>query len=372
MSKAHRARPPRDSWALPGDLGLDEKQLRRAYSILDRYVEEQRVPGIVALIGDSDGMMEPYAVGWASLGPERVRITPQTIFDMASVTKVVTTTTAALQLLEEGIWRLDDPVSRFWPTFAKGVTIRHLLTHTSGLPAWLPIYSHGEGPEFYKQFLERVPLDHEPGTRVVYSCLGFLVLGGLIEELTQQPFDRYCTERIFRPLEMSDSMFNPEGHLVARCAATELSAQRTLPLQGVVHDENARRRGGVAGNAGLFSTAYDMGRFCQAMLGGGTLDGARVLSGITVELATKDHTGHLNASRGLGWVVKGQGTHSSAGDLFSAQAFGHTGFTGTSIWIDPTNDLFVVLLTNRVHPTRENNSHITLRPLFHNAVAAAL
>lgn len=359
-------------WAQGDHLGLDPSQLARAYGILDSFVAEEKISGIVALVGRGDAMLRPHAVGWASLIPERVPVDEATVFDMASVTKVVTTTTAALQLLEAGEWRLDDPVSRFWPEFTPRVTLRHLLTHTSGLPAWRQVYEGGEGPEHYRRFLEQVPLEHEPGTRVVYSCLGFLVLGGLVELVTEQPLDQYCAEHIFEPLGMNDSTFNPDAQMARRCAATELRTGSDLPMQGVVHDENARCRGGVAGNAGLFSTAYDMGVFCQMMLGRGTTRGRRILAQATVALATYDHTPHLGESRGLGWVVKGKRTHSSAGDLLSPRAFGHTGFTGTSMWIDPEHDLYIVLLTNRVHPSRDNSHHIRLRALFHNAVAAAL
>lgn len=372
MARSDRVKRQQEVWAEPEDLGLDEQQIARAYAVLERFAEEERIPGIVALIGDDAEMLAPYAVGWASLTPEKVPIAPESLFDMASVTKVVATTTAVLQLLEQGIWRLDDRVSHFWPEFSPEITLRHLLTHTSGLPAWLPIYEEAEGPDEYRRRLAQVELKSKPGTEVVYSCLGFLILGGLVEEVTGQPFDAYCREHIFEPLGMTDTLFNPQGDWRSRCVATEQKKDDALPLQGVVHDENARGRGGIAGNAGLFSTAYDMGLFCQAMLNGGTLHGRRILASTTVELATLDHTVHLNASRGLGWVVKGTRSHSSAGDLLSPRAYGHTGFTGTSIWIDPENDLFVVLLTNRVHPTRENSSHIRLRALFHNAVAAAL
>lgn len=360
------------AWAEPEDLGLDPGQLNRAYGVLERFVAEERIPGIVALVGDSSGMLAPYTSGWASLIPEKVPVTQDHLFDMASVTKVVATTTAVLQLVERGVWRLDDRVAQFWPEFRTELTLRRLLTHTSGLPAWLPVYKEARGPEEYRRKLAEVALKYKPGTHVEYSCLGFLILGGLVEEVTGQPFDAYCRENIFEPLSMADTLFNPQGSYKARCAATEQKQEDGLPLQGEVHDENARVRGGVAGNAGLFSTAYDMGLFCQALLNGGALNGRRILSRATVELATMDHTAHLNESRGLGWVVKGTRTHSSAGDLLSPRAYGHTGFTGTSVWIDPENDLFVVLLTNRVHPTRENSNHIRLRALFHNAVAAAL
>jgi len=353
-------------------LGFDADQLRKAYGVLEAFVADGRIPGAVAVVGRRSGHLAPWALGWASVVPERRPMTEDTVFDMASVTKVVATTTAALQLLEAGVWRLDDPVTRFWPEFHRDVTLRHLLTHTSGLPAWRPLYQSGEGPEHYRKVLAETPLEYATGSQVVYSCLGYLVLGDLIERVTEMPLDRYCAQYVFGPLGMTETMFNPPPAVRARCAATELRPGSDKPTQGVVHDENARGRGGVAGNAGLFATARDMARFCRAMLNGGALDGRRVLSPATVALATKDHTPHLDESRGLGWVVHGGRPYSSAGDLFSPASFGHTGFTGTSVWMDPERDLFVVLLTNRVHPTRENSHHIRLRPLFHNAVGAAV
>lgn len=357
--------------ASPEQLQFNPDRLQRAFNLLDQAVEASHTPGAVALVGRGDSYVEPYAVGNASLIPKAVPLTESTLFDMASVTKVVTTTTAVLQLIEHGIWRLDDPVRRFWPRFTEGVTLRHLLTHTSGLPAWKPVYEAGEGADAYRQFLENVPLDYETGTRVVYSCLGFLTLAGLIEHVTGQPFADYCDQNILGVLGMEDSTYNVPAERRAQCAATELKSQSDMPLQGVVHDENARGYGGAAGNAGLFSTARDMAIFCRAILNGGTYAGKRILSQATVQLAIQDHTPHLNDSRGLGWVVKGKRTYSSAGDLFAPESFGHTGFTGTSIWMDPTRELYVVLLTNRVHPTRDNTHHIRLRALFHNAVIAA-
>lgn len=356
----------------PEHLGFDPERLERAFRLLDATVEQEHIPGIVALVGRGDRYVNPYTVGWAAVKPERILLTDDAVFDMASVTKVVTTTTAVLQLMEAGVWRLDDPVARLWPEFTPGITLRHLLTHTSGLPAWRAVYETGEGPEHYRKFLQNVSLEYETGSRVVYSCLGFLVLADLVERVTGEPFDTYCIEYIFKPLGMADSGYNPPADIRARCAMTEIREGSDRPLQGIVHDENARCRGGVAGNAGLFSTAQDMARFCYMIINGGTYRRNRILSEASIRLATQDHTAHLNDSRGLGWVVKGERTHSSAGDFFSPQAFGHTGFTGTSIWLDPTRDLYAVLLTNRVHPVRENNHHIRLRALFHNAVVAAI
>lgn len=344
------------------------ERLATAFGLLDRAVADGLIPGAVALVGCGDVWIGPHATGWAATLPQRRPMTGSTLFDMASVTKVVVATTAALQLLESGVWRLDDPVHRFWPQFTLPVTLRHLLTHTSGLAAWQPIYADGHGPEAYRRALQSLRLTHEPGERVIYSCLGFLVLTELIERITGQPLNRYADERIFGPLGMEESTFRPKDP--GRCAATEVDPKSGEPLLGIVHDENARFRGGVSGNAGMFATAHDLGLFCRAMLQGGQLEGVQLLAPRTVAVATSDHTPHLTESRGLGWAV--HAGRSQSADLFSRVAFGHTGFTGTSVWLDPTTHLFVVLLTNRVHPTRENESIHRLRAVFHNAVAGAV
>lgn len=366
----------------PEELGFDPLYLERAFQLIEAFIMRGEIPGATVCVGSSQGMVPVRAFGYRSIEPEQTPALVDTIYDCASLTKVVVTTTLALLLIESGRMRLDDPVVLFIDEFAKdgsflvsdterrrSVTIGHLLTHTSGLPAWAPLF-HGE--QGWGAAIRKVcstPLAYEPGTKVLYSCLGFILLGEIIRRLTQAPLDILAAEYVFRPLGMADSLYTPPAHLLHRVAPTE--REHGVILHGVVHDENARSMGGVAGNAGLFSTAEDLARFAIMILRGGRAGQHQVLSRASIATATRDHTPRLNESRGLGWQIKGERAFSSAGDLFSPKSFGHTGFTGTSLWIDPVQDLFAVLLTNRVHPSRDNRSHIRLRPLFHNAVAAA-
>lgn len=394
----------------PAELGFDPSSLEKAFAVVRRYVDEERIPGAVATVGSPAGMLAPRAYGWRSLAPQRLPMAADTIFDCASLTKVVITTTLTLELLQEGLVRLDDPVGLWIPEFLRngpksereskqGVTLRHLLTHTSGLTSWAPLFQEaapqappqGIGPDQattaapdnlsekdltispYDRVIAAVcrqPLARPPGVAVEYSCLGFILLGEVIRRIKGAPLDALASKSIFAPLGMRDSAYTPPMELRSRIAATELVDGAAL--LGVVHDENARAMGGVSGNAGLFSTAEDLGRFSLMLLGKGRLGDVRLLSSAAIDEAIRDHTGHLGESRGLGWVVKGTAPKSSAGDLFSPRSFGHTGFTGTSLWIDPDREIFAILLTNRVHPTRQNDAHIRLRALFHNAVAAAV
>lgn len=350
----------------------------RAAAVAKRFVDEGKLCGAVLLVGYEGEEYGPVAYGWAQVEPENEKrpMREDTIFDMASCSKVMGTTTAALMLLDRGEIRLDDPVSLFVPEW-KGegkekVRLRHLLTHTSGLPAWKDLHSRGQGPAEVIAEICSMPLEYRTGEHVVYSCLGFILLGEIIQRVRGQRLDEFLAEEVFEPLAMPDTMYCPPASLRPRIAATEIKPDRSGVLVGEVHDENARAMQGVSGNAGLFSTARDAGRFCRMYLQGGTLEGVRILSPAVIEAAIRSYTAGLEEERGLGWLLRGDGRFSSAGDLMSPFAYGHTGFTGTSIWIDPERDLYVILLTNRVHPYRDNDSHIRLRPLVANAVVGAL
>lgn len=357
----------------PEEAGFNSARLQWTNQVLERWTQERRVPGAVLAIGRRGMLLEPRAFGHASLQPYETDLSPDAIYDLASVTKVVATTTCALILIDRGYMRLDDTVRTFIPEFShEGVTIRHLLTHTSGLPAWRPLYQNAATPEAMFSALLEVPLEYETGSHVVYSCLGYILLGKIIERLCNQPLNEVATQHVFQPLGMHDTMYLPDSDRCQRAVPTEMNRVTGHYLQGIVHDENARHLGGVSGNAGLFSTADNLAVFCQMLLNQGTYGNTRILSPAIVELATTDHTAHLDDSRGLGWVVKGTRRYSSAGDLFSARSFGHTGFTGTSLWIDPERELFLVLLTNGVHPVRGSGQHIRLRPLVANTVASAI
>ncbi len=358
----------------PEELGFSSEGLRRVDLLVEGLVSSGCFPGAVLLVARRGRVAHLRAYGYAQLHPERRPMSEDTLFDLASLTKVVATTPVVLRLVERGELSLDDPVSMYFPAFAGGakgeVRVWHLLTHTSGLPAHLPLYSIlSRGDEVYG-FIARLDLEYAPGSRVVYSDLGFILLGGIVERVTGEPLDRVASELIFKPLGMRETLFNPPEELRERAAATEYCRWRGRVLRGEVHDENAWFMGGVAGHAGLFSTAADLAVYAQMWLNRGSYNGVRVLSPLTVELATRNHTRGLNECRGLGWALNCRPC--SCGDLMSPSAYGHTGFTGTSLWIDPAYDLFVVLLTNRVHPTRENQCLLRARRLIHNAVMASL
>lgn len=361
-------------------------------------------PGAVAAVVRGRAWLALEAVGHAQVVPRRRPMTPETIFDLASVTKPVATGTAVLQLWARGVIDLDAPVSRYLPPFAQGgkagVTVRHLLAHTSGLPAWemlyLPSPPGGDGRRrrvcrSIEEAVARICATSavaSPGSKVEYSDLGFIVLGHLVRQLSGEPLDRYTRRHIFRPLGLPRTRFTPPASWRPRCAATELGngferaraaelglgrrfPWRTHLLHGEVHDGNAWYLGrGVAGHAGLFGTAANLARFGMAMLRGGTLGRTRVLPAGAVAEATRNQTPGLGPqARGLGWALKGW---PFIGRRASAGTFGHTGFTGTSVLVDPGRDLVIVLLTNRVHPAATNDSIGDFRPAFHDAVIEAL
>ena len=299
-----------------------------------------------------------------------------TMWDMASLTKVIAPPTAVMQLYERGLLDLDAPVQGYIPEFVgpmkERVTVRMLLTHSSGLPADPAQYLYQEAStrDSMLALLYATPLDTTPGTRMVYSDIGAILLGVIVERVSGEPLDRYVAEHVVRPLKLHETMFRPPRALWPRCAPTEVDTiYRHRQMRGQVHDENAYALGGVAGHAGLFSSGRDLARFARMYLNGGTLDGARIVKPETIALFTKLQDSTLS-NRALGWE-KPTGRN-SAGHLLSRQAFGHTGFTGTSIWIDPAKDLFIILLTNRVDPTRARHGIYAVRVQLADAVVGVL
>ena len=299
-------------------------------------------------------MLVEYAVGSLDWTPSP-RPDDNTMWDMASLTKVVGLTTAMMQLTETGKVDLDTPVQRYIPEFRgpnkDRVTVRHLLTHSSGLPAWRPLYKETLSPSEARALAVATALDTVPGIRMVYSDLGAIILGQIVERVSGEPLDGYLARHVFGPLGMTSTRYRPGPELLPRVAPTEFDSWRQRQIRGEVHDENAYSLGGVSGHAGLFSTAHDVARFCRMLLTGGTLNGVRVVQPETIRRFTTVQDSALS-NRALGWETP-NGTN-SAGHLLAKPAFGHTGFTGTSIWVDPSRDLFVILLTNRVNPTRQN------------------
>ncbi|MCS7105099.1 MAG: serine hydrolase [Thermofilaceae archaeon] len=361
-------------FGVPGQLGFDEQRLEGVNRLVARLVEDGCFPGAVLLVARRGHVVLYKSYGFSQLLPEKRPMTLDTVFDLASLTKVVATLPVALRLVEKGELSLDDPVSTYLPDFRgwskDNVRVWHLLTHTSGLPAHLPLYSLLPDKKEVFNYISLLNLEYEPGTRVVYSDLGFILLGRIIEVASGGGLDEVARELVFKPLGMDETTFNPVDELKERAAATEYCKIRGRILRGEVHDENSWFLGGVAGHAGLFSTAADLAVYAQTWLNKGVFNGVKVLSPLTVKLAVRNQTGGLNECRGLGWVLNRRPC--SCGDFMSEKAYGHTGFTGTSIWIDPLYELFVVLLTNRVHPTRENQCIQRARRLIHNAILSSL
>ncbi|MBU4349810.1 serine hydrolase [bacterium] len=348
---------------------------------IDQFIQQEikknTFPGIVLGIVNDKKILYKKSFGYAQLEPDKIKMKENTIFDLASLTKVVATTAVIIQLIESGKIDLWDYLRHYYPELPSGqkeeITIFHLLTHTSGFPAIICLWDQGLN---YEEKIKRVldnPLEEKVGGKVIYSDLNFILLGDLIWRVTGQRLDKYASQHIFQPLGMKMTTFNPLKNLPYTknkdYAATELCKWRNRVMIGEVHDENAFSFNGVSGHAGLFSTIDDLTKFTQMLLNNGLYQGIRVLSFRSVGLMSKDWTPNLDNHRGLGWgLIKN--SHSSGGVLFSESAFGHTGFTGTSIWIDPKSKIGVALLTNRVHPTRENTKIISFRPRLHNLIAS--
>jgi uncharacterized protein YbbC (DUF1343 family)/CubicO group peptidase (beta-lactamase class C family) len=341
---------------------VDARRFDAIEPLVRDAITDKKLPGAVVLIGRRDRVIYQKAIGHRAVQPALETMTTDTIFDVASLTKVVATTTSIMILVEQGKVRLNERVASYIPGFeryGKGdITIRHLLTHVSGLRPDVDLVDPWIGYEkAIALSIEEVPTSR-PGERFVYSDINFILLGDIVRRVSGLPLDRFARDRIFEPLGMRDTSFNPHATLGPRIAPTENCTRFGWPcqgpdmsmLRGFVHDPTARRMGGVAGHAGLFSTAADLAIFCRMLLNGGVHDGARILSPLAVEKMTSAATPDLEANtRGLGWDIDSTFS-SNRGELLPIGSFGHTGFTGTSIWIDPATEMFVVFLSNRVHP----------------------
>ena len=322
-----------------------------------------QTPGAVVLLGERDTVLLHEAYGDRMVTPERRPMRRDTIFDLASLTKPLSTALAILQLTDRGVLSPEDPVARWLPEYVgpgrDATTLRHLLTHSSGLPAYRN-YLHEFGARFAPAErrarvvadLCQLPLQYAPGTAFVYSCLGYVLLASVIEAAAGQPLDRWFAAEIAGPLGLVDTGFCPDAKRRARCAATEVLPEGVL--LGVVHDENARYLGGVGGNAGLFSTATEVARLVRLMLHGGELDGVRLLSEAAVRRMTAPELSLPEAKRGLGWDSDSDYSPALRGAHWPAGvSFGHSGYTGTSAWADPVSGRYAIVLTNRVHFGRE-------------------
>lgn len=357
----------------PPVLGVAQQVEPERLSVLDGIitsaVENHDIPGATLIVGHEGQVIYRKAFGQRSLEPARSAMTVDTVFDLASLTKVVATTTAVMQLLEQGKIRLNDPVAKYIPEFAQNgkadITIRDLLTHYSGLPPDLDLSHPWTGRDLGYSMAFAATSNSPPQTKFVYSDINFIVLGALVERISGVALDAYCAQKIFAPLDMLRTRYQPPKEWFPQIAATEYD-ERGQMLQGVVHDPTARRMGGVAGHAGLFSTADDLAKFAQALL-----DGSSILSPLSIEkMTTPEQPPTASTLRGLGWDIDSPFS-SNRGELLPVGSFGHTGFTGTSLWIDQTTRTYIILLTNAVHP-RGQGSAVSLRGKISTAVAAAL
>lgn len=336
----------------PAEVGMSAERLANIDRVVRRGLSAGGYPGAAVVVGrrGAAAMQRGYGrLGWTSQSPA-VSAT-ETVYDLASLTKVVGTTTAAMILYDEGRLSLDAPVVQYLPEFAgtvnkERVTVRQLLTHHAGLPAGKQLWRAALNREQARRIVLETPLICSPGDCFLYSDLGADVLGWVVESVAGMALDEFLRERVFIPLSMNDTRFNPPAAWKTRVAPTEVTPPRGYALQGEVHDENAFALGGVAGHAGLFSTAADLAVFAEMMLNGGVYEGERIISDTTVARFTARTAG----TRALGWdTADGDG---GSGEHLSSRAYGHTGYTGTSLWIDPDRDMFVILLTNRVHAAR--------------------
>lgn len=338
-------------------------------AIVQDAVDQGKMPGAVVIVGHNGRIVYRKAFGSRSIEPTREPMTVDTIFDLASLTKCIATTTAVMQLIETGRVRLNDPVNAYLPGFSQNgkgqITVRELFTHYSGLAPDLDLKQPWQGRDTaLKMAMESTPVN-PPGTRFVYSDINFETLGFLVEKVSGMPLNEYAEKKIFTPLGMNHTRFLPPVEWLPQIAPTEYDENGKM-LRGIVHDPTARRMGGVAGHAGLFSTADDLAKFAQQLLGGHA-----ILSRVAIEkMSTPQQPANAASLRGLGWDIDSPFA-SNRGELLPVGSFGHTGFTGTSLWIDPTTDTYIILLTNAVHPIGKG-SVISLRARLATAVVHSL
>jgi len=361
--------------AAAASLGFDSAGLAAVASYVASQVDSA-YPGAVVAVGRHGRLALLAAAGHYGVDDPRP-VDPATIYDLASLTKVIGLTTACLLLVDEGKLDLEAPVRAYLPEFQgpgkDRVTIRHLLTHSSGLPAWRPLFKDAATRVAALALVDTTPLSLTPGDSFIYSDLGAITLAQVVERIAGEPLDTFLARRVFEPLDMTSTRYLPPQGWRLRIAPTERDTVfRRRMMHGEVHDENAGRLGGVSGHAGLFSNAPDLALFATWLLAarsGLARPGLTPHSETVVRFTTRQNL-PPGSSRALGWDTPSQ--PSSAGTRLSEHAFGHTGFTGTSIWIDPEQDLFVILLTNRVHPTRANTRIMRVRPRVADLVVEAL
>jgi CubicO group peptidase (beta-lactamase class C family) len=351
-----------------------EEQFHRAFAVLRSGIEQRAFPGAAVAVAHRGKLVALKGLGAFTYEPGSPAVTADTVYDLASVTKVVATTAACMILYDRGLFKLDQPVADLLPSFAdppdprrRQVTLRMLLAHSSGLPAYVKLFQTAHNKEELLRQALQLPLTADPGVRAEYSDIGFILLGLVVERLGGEPFDQFCQRAIFARLNLSTMAFRPPEAWQQLIPPTEDDRRfRRRVIQGEVNDENAWIMGGVAGHAGCFSTVLDVSVFAQCMLRHGT----PLFQPRTLEIFTRRKDFPPGASRALGWDTPSQ--PSQSGKYFSSRAYGHLGYTGTSLWIDPERELSVTLLTNRTWPDRGSQAIKAIRPAFHDAVIEAL
>ena len=372
---------PRES---PEIVGISAQKLKQVDNVIQREIDRKTIPGAVLLVARRGKVVYLKAYGHAEVVPKKIPMQSDMMFDMASITKPIATATSVMKLVEMGKIRLLDKVRRYIPNFSRyldlddeyaaDARLYHLLTHTSGLTPYTNpkivarIYGTPTPTDSLVKYIAQLPKISPPGKAFHYSCLGFITLADIVQKVSGMNVADFSHKYIFAPLGMTHTMFNPPKKMLNKVVPTEVINGK--PLHGVVHDPLARLQGGISGNAGLFSSAHDLFIFSQMLLNKGEYKGIRILSPLTVKKMTHIYPKTEFSGRGLGWDLASDYA-SNKGDLFSSAAFGHTGYTGTSVVIDPVTQTIVILLTNRVHP-KDKGSVVQLRSMVSNVVAASI
>jgi len=360
---------------LSRSLDHQDDQFQHAFAILRSAIDQRAFPGATVAIAHQGKLIAHKGLGHFTYEAASPAVAAETVYDLASVTKVIATTTACMILYERGVLKLEQPIAELLPEFAgqqdaarrRQVTLRMLLAHSSGLPAYVKLFQPAHNTDELLHQALRVPLTAAPGTRAEYSDIGFILLGEVLQRLSGEVLDQFCRREIFTKLNLTQTTFNPPADQKHMIPPTEDDRTfRHRLIQGEVNDENASVMGGVAGHAGCFSTAFDVSVFAQCMLQGGS----PLVKRETLEIFTRRQDSAPGSSRALGWDTPSQ--PSQSGKYFSSRSYGHLGYTGTSLWIDPDRQLSVTLLTNRTWPDRGSQSIKQFRPAFHDAVIKAL
>lgn len=358
------------------DVGKNDDSLAMVDAVVEQAIKDSAFPGAVLLAVKQGVIVHHKAYGRMTFDPSSEKMKQNTIFDMASVTKVIATTSAVMKMTEEKKISLSDRIVKYFPAFGQNgkdqITIGNLMVHNSGLPAWKRFYDYCSTPECVLDSIFASSLVFNTGDSTVYSDLGLITVGKIIEQVTGTTLAKYVDSVFFKPLKMESTLFNPPAEWRKRIAPTEVDSfwkKTYTPVRGRVHDENAATLGGISGHAGLFSTASDLAKLLQMELNYGMYGGRRYLDSATIALFTSRQS--ENSTRAIGWDTRSAG-RSFSGTLASSRTFQHTGFTGTSVVVDPENNIIVVFLTNRVYPTRNNLKILRVRPMVHDAIFRAL